>query len=142
MTKRTACLTTGVALALLSVPATASAEAPGLWPSTYQANVTDCGGNPLRASDANHFCFIEDSGSVELGVKFTSSSNVDIVGVRAYRTDTGSVTGSLWKPDGTRLATAGFAAYAGTHGWQDTPFGSPVSIDPGQTYIASYNAPS
>src|SRR4051794_6001782 len=139
MSRHTACLTTGVALALLSVPATASAEAPGLWPSTFQANVTDCGASQ---SDANHFCFIDDAGSVELGVKFTSTTKVDIVGVRAYRTDPGSVTGALWKPDGSRLATASFAAYAGTHGWQDAPFESSVSIDPNQTYIASYNAPS
>lgn len=141
MSKRTARVAAGVALAVLSLPSTASAEAPGLWPSTFQANVTDCG-DPPRVSDSSHFCFIDDPGSVELGVKFTSSKSVDIVGVRAYRTDTGSVTGSLWMLDGARLATRAFASYAGIHGWQDAPFVDQVSIEPGQTYVASYYAPS
>ena len=60
--------------------------------------------------------------------------------MRVYRTDAGSVTGSLWSSDGTRLRSAGFAPYGGAHGWQDTLF-APVSIEPGKPYIASYHAP-
>ncbi len=113
--------------------------AAALWPSTYRPAPTDCGS--FGSSDANSFCTIDDNGSVELGVKFTSSQPVNVVGVRMYRVDAGAVTGSLWSADGTRLA--GPAAFGGTatNGWQDVMFATPVPITPGQTYIASYSAP-
>jgi hypothetical protein len=124
------------ALALIAVPATAATGA-GLWSSTFQAGSTAC---PFNLT--NTFCWIDDGGSVELGVKFTSSKAVNVVGVRAYRVDGGPVTGSLWATDGTRLA--GPVAFDGTatHGWQDVTFGTPVAVTPGQTYIASYFAPN
>ena len=111
----------------------------GLWPSTYQASPTNCGS---FGQDANSFCTIDDSGSVELGVKFRSSHPVSIVGVRIYRVDAGPVTASLWDSAGDRLA--GPTAFDGTatHGWQDVMFGSPVAITPGETYTASYFAPN
>jgi Domain of unknown function (DUF4082) len=77
---------------------------------------------------------------VELGVKFTTSVPLLATGVRVYRVDAGSVTGSLWKADGTLLATGTFAPQAGD-GWQDLVFTSPVPMLPGQTYVASYFAP-
>jgi len=138
MSKRMACLAAGATLVVLSVPSPASAEAPGLWSSTFRPAATDCG---AFDRDANDFCFIDDGGSVELGVKFRSSEAVDIVGVRAYRTDAGSVTGSLWTADGTRLAQTAPFEGAATHGWQEAPFSRPVEIAPGQTFIASYYAP-
>jgi len=109
----------------------------GLWPSTFQATSTDCGSFDR---DGNNFCYAHDNG-VELGVRFTTSEAVDIVGVRIYRTDSGPVTGSLWL-DGTRLA--GPTAFAGTatHDWQDVMFASPVPVAPGHTYVASYFAPT
>ncbi len=127
------------ALALVAIPTAAGASGSagaGLWPSNHQATVTDCGS---FSRDANNFCFIDDGGAVELGVKFTTSMPVLATGVRIYRVDGGSVTGSLWKADGTLLATGAFAAQAG-HGWQDLVFATPVPIVPGQTYIASYFA--
>lgn len=131
------------ALAFLAVPAAAGATGgsagAGLWPGTYQASQTDCGS---FSRDANNFCYIDDSGSVELGVKFTSSKAVNVTGVRIYRVDPGPVTGSLWAADGTLLAgPAGFDGTA-THGWQDVTFSAPVPIAPGQTYVASYFAPN
>jgi hypothetical protein len=128
------------ALAAISVPGTASAESAGLWSNSFQADPpsSSCG----RFSFDGHFCYTtnDGGGAVELGVKFSSTKSVDIVGVRVYRTDPGSVTGSLWNSDGTRLRSAAFAPYGGAHGWQDTLF-DPVSIEPGRTYIASYYAP-
>jgi hypothetical protein len=128
------------ALVVSSVPSTASAEFPGLWSSSFQADPpsTSCG----VFSFDGHFCYTtnDGGGAVELGVKFSSAKSVDIVGVRVYRTDPGSVTGSLWSSDGTRLGSAAFTTYGGAHGWQDTLF-APVSIEPGKTYIASYHAP-
>jgi Domain of unknown function (DUF4082) len=142
LSRRVACLAAVMTAALVSVTATASAEASigaGLWPATHQAAITDCG---AFSRDDNNFCYLDDGGSVELGVKFTSSKNVNVTGVRAYRTDGGPVTGSLWAADGTRLA--GPASFTGTatHGWQDAAFSAPVAITAGQTYIASYYAPN
>ena len=130
-------------MALMALSATASAQASvgaGLWPDDYQATGQDCGG--FGPADANGFCYIDDGGSVELGVKFTSSKDVDVVGVRAYRTDAGSITGSLWQTDGTRLAGPADVAAAGTHAWKDMPFDDPIPVNVGQTYIASYFAPN
>ena len=98
-----------------------------------------CGAFPFDG----HFCYTanDGQGGVELGVKFSSTKSVDIVGVRAYRTDAGLVTGSLWSSDdGTLLRSADFTPYAGAHSWQDTLF-APVSIEPEKPYIASYHAP-
>ena len=127
------------ALALVAIPTAAGASGnagAGLWPSSRQQTVTDC-----ASPDTNNFCYIDDGGAVELGVKFTTSMSVLATGVRVYRTDAGSVTGSLWKADGTLLATGTFAG-TGTHSWQDLVFATPVPIVPGQTYIASYFAPN
>lgn len=126
---------------LVSAPMGASATVAGgtgLWPANHTAEETDCN---VFSRDANNFCFIDDSGVVELGVKFTTATPVTITGVRVYRVDAGTVTGSLWKTDGTNLASGTFAAQAG-HGWQDLIFDAPVAIQPGQTYIASYFAPN
>jgi hypothetical protein len=142
--RRTGWLAVVAALAAVSVPSSASAEPAGLWPSSFQAGTprSACGGFP---SDGQ-FCYTanDGGGAVELGVKFSSTKNVDIVGVRAYRVSdpdpSGSATGSLWSSDGTRLRWAAFPA-GGAHGWQDALFTAPVSIEPGKTYIASYYSP-
>ena len=84
---------------------------------------------------------IDDSGSVELGVKFTTSEPVLTTGIRVYRVDSGAVTGSLWTSGGTMLATGTFEPQA-DDGWQDLVFASPVPIGPGQTYVASYFTPN
>jgi hypothetical protein len=140
MPRRIAYLATVTALALSMQPSAVSAEPAGLWPSTFAPNQPpSCGSFP---SDGR-FCHTGngDQTSVELGLKFTSSKDVDVVGVRVYRTDAGPVTGSLWAMDGTRRATAAFAGTT-THGWQDALFSAPVPIQTGQTQIASYFAPT
>src|SRR5262245_51605095 len=128
------------ALSVIAVPSAASADSAGLWSSTFQADPpsSSCG----VFSFDGHFCYTtnDGGGGVELGVKFSSTKSVDIVGVRVYRADPGLVTGSLWASDGTQLRSAAFTPYGGAHGWQDTLF-APVSIEPGTTYIASYHAP-
>lgn len=117
----------------------------GLWSTTTTGNATsvaDCGsGGGVRTVDAGAFCVIDEDGAVELGVRFTTAQPVLATGVRVYRVDPGTVTGSLWSAEGVLLATGTFAAQAG-HGWQDLLFPSPVLIQPGQTYTASYAAPS
>jgi hypothetical protein len=130
------------ALAVMSVPATASAEFGGLWSSGFQSNPPASSCVPFSSDD--HFCYTtnDGGGAVELGVKFSSTKSVDVVGVRAYRIDPGSVSGSVWTSDGTRLGSKAFPSYGGAHGWQDTLFDAPVPLEPGKTYIASYHAPN
>ncbi|QXJ21549.1 DUF4082 domain-containing protein [Actinomadura graeca] len=86
---------------------------------------------------------VDDNGSVELGMKFRADSGGWVTGVRFYKGagNTGTHTGSLWKPDGTRLATATFSNES-AEGWQEVTFSSPVQVTAGTTYIVSYLAPN
>jgi hypothetical protein len=136
-----------VSVATMAVPTTASGATneEALWSvsSTGDARTAeDCGteGGSRSVTD-DGFCVIDDFGSVELGVKFTSSRPVLIRGVRIYRVDEGAVTGSLWNAEGVRLAGGTFAPHAGP-GWQDLHFDSPVAILAGRTYVASYSSPN
>jgi hypothetical protein len=132
------------ALAALTVTQTASAavtDVPGLWSSTYTATATDCGSYSV---DSNNFCWTAGGdghpGGVELGVKFTSSQSVTITGVRVYRVSPGAVTGELWDgAGGSPLATGAFGSWSGANGWQDLMFSTPVPIQAGHTYVASYH---
>jgi len=128
-----------ISLATGTGTATAAAGA-GLWTSNYVATGETDRCAFYRDSN-NNICYIDDGGSVELGVKFTTSERVLASGVRVYRVDAGAVTGSLWKADGTLLATGTFANQAG-RGWQDLVFVVPVLLEPYTTYIASYFAPN
>jgi Domain of unknown function (DUF4082)/Fibronectin type III domain/Bacterial Ig domain len=84
----------------------------------------------------------KDSGSVELGVKFTSEASGTITGVRFYKatTNTGTHVGSLWSATGTLLASATFTSETAS-GWQQVNFPAPVAINAGTTYVAGYFAP-
>ena len=83
-----------------------------------------------------------DSSSIEVGVKFRSSTAGYITGVRFYKTadNTGTHTGSLWSAGGTNLASAVFTGESST-GWQDVTFTAPVAVAANTTYVASYHAP-
>jgi hypothetical protein len=82
-----------------------------------------------------------DASSVEVGVKFRADVNGRITGIRFYKssTNTGTHVASLWKADGTLLAQATFTGETAS-GWQQVNFASPVTINAGVTYVASYHA--
>lgn len=84
-----------------------------------------------------------DTASVELGVKFTSSQNGSITGIRFYKGagNTGTHVGKLWSSTGTLLASATFTGETAS-GWQQVNFATPVAITAGTTCVASYLAPS
>ncbi|WP_182905468.1 DUF4082 domain-containing protein [Microbispora sp. H13382] len=84
-----------------------------------------------------------DPSPVVLGVKFTSSQNGLITGIRFYKgaSNTGTHTGSLWTADGRQLATVVFTNET-TSGWQRMDFPSPVAVAAGTTYVASYHTTS
>src|ERR1019366_8893721 len=77
------------------------------------------------------------------GVKFTSTVNGSITGIRFLKSaaNTGTHVGSLWTAGGTLLAQATFSAESAS-GWQSVLFSSPVAITAGTTYVASYLAPN
>ncbi|WP_283139122.1 DUF4082 domain-containing protein [Rhizohabitans arisaemae] len=83
-----------------------------------------------------------DPAGVVLGVKFRSTQNGWITGIRFYKgpQNTGTHVGTLWAADGTKLAEATFANES-TAGWQQVNFTTPVQVTAGTTYVASYRAP-
>ncbi|MEV4988626.1 DUF4082 domain-containing protein [Pseudarthrobacter sp. LMD1-1-1.1] len=84
----------------------------------------------------------QDGGAYELGMKFTPTTDGFITGVRFYKStsNTGTHVGSLWSPDGQRLASATFASETAT-GWQKVLFTQPVAVTAGTTYTVSYTDP-
>jgi hypothetical protein len=78
---------------------------------------------------------------VEIGVKFRTSVAGNITGIRFYKgtTNTGTHVASLWTNGnpGTSLATVTFSGETAS-GWQEMPFASPVHINAGTIYVASY----
>lgn len=85
----------------------------------------------------------DDSGAVELGVRFRSDAPGRIMGVRFYKGagNTGTHTGSLWTASGSLLATATFQDETAS-GWQEVRFASPVTISADTSYVVSYHAPA
>jgi len=83
-----------------------------------------------------------DTSAIEVGVKFTPTSDGKISAIRFYKAtgNTGTHVGSLWAADGTRLAKVTFASETAS-GWQTMALAVPVSVTAGTTYVASYYAP-
>ena len=77
---------------------------------------------------------------VELGVRFQSSTGGFVNGIRFYKGfyNIGEHTVDLWTSTGTLLAT-GVSVGESLSGWQTVNFSSPVHINPGTTYVASYH---
>jgi YVTN family beta-propeller protein len=80
-----------------------------------------------------------DPNGVEVGLKFTSSTNGEITGIRFYKgpLNTGTHVVDLWSTTGTLLATS-TSTNETASGWQQANFLNPVNITAGTTYIASY----
>jgi hypothetical protein len=80
-----------------------------------------------------------DNGAYELGIRFTPAAAGTITGVRFYKGtgNTGTHTGSLWSATGQLLATGTFSNETAT-GWQTLTFATPVAVQAGTSYVASY----
>ena len=105
--------------------ASASPNIQSLWPD----------GVPVHAESA-------DSNSVNVGVRFRSTTAGQILGIRFYKgpDNSGTHVGSLWSAAGKRLGSVTFSDETST-GWQDAKFATPVRISAYTTYEASYLAP-
>jgi methionine-rich copper-binding protein CopC len=107
---------------------TAGAQCPcTIWPDSAQPSVTS----------------VNDTSSLNLGVKFTTDVNGWIAGIRFYKGagNSGTHVGSLWSSAGTLLGQVTFTNESAS-GWQQAYFSSPVAVTSGTTYIASYYAPN
>jgi hypothetical protein len=84
-----------------------------------------------------------DRQSVTLGVRFSSSQDGTISGVRFFKgpQNTGKHTATLWSSTGQSLATTTFTDESSS-GWQTAMFSEPVAIEKGAGYVASYLAPN
>jgi hypothetical protein len=94
----------------------------------------------FKSTDTPATITVNDTGSVELGLKFTSATSGQISGIRFYKgpQNTGTHLGDLWTSDGTLLASATFTNETAS-GWQQVNFATPVRITAGTVYVASYH---
>lgn len=105
--------------------ARAASTTYSIWPTTAPAYSTD----PERSS-------------VQLGTRFTTSSDGVISAIRFFKADatSGPNTGRLWSSNGRLLASVDFTTTTGS-GWRTAQLTSPVAVTAGSTYVASYTAP-
>jgi hypothetical protein len=86
-----------------------------------------------------------DGRSVELGVKFKSTTPGQVIGVRFYKGagNGGTHTATLWDAS-TRQRLSDTVPFENetTAGWQSVLFPVPVDIAAERTYVASYHAPN
>jgi len=84
-----------------------------------------------------------DPSAIEVGVKIRTDVVGTVLGVRFYKgaANTGTHVGHLWSSTGELLGTANFAGETAS-GWQYAAFPSPITIQPGTTYVVSYFAPN
>jgi hypothetical protein len=107
------------------------ANAVSLWPSATPVD-------PTNAFDPG------DTGAYEFGVRFKSTVNGTVTGIRFYKVaqNVGPHYGSLWTDDGTtRLAVTNFSGESAS-GWQQQNFATPIAITAGTVYRATYSCPS
>ncbi|KKC38903.1 hypothetical protein WH87_08100 [Devosia epidermidihirudinis] len=115
----------GTATANVSLTVAAPATGISLFPSSA---------TPTTAA-------VNDPNSVELGMKFTTSQNGTITGIRFYKgaQNTGTHTGTLWSAAGANLGTLTFQNETAS-GWQTASFATPISVTAGNTYVVSYHS--
>src|SRR2546430_16320996 len=90
-------------------------------------------GSPATPSNA-------DSQPIEVGVRFRSTSDGYITGLRFYKgpLNTGTHIGKLWTSTGQLLASVIFTGESGS-GWQQMKLTRSVTIRANTTYVASYH---
>jgi hypothetical protein len=116
-------------------------SAPVTWSFTTTTTQT-CPCSLFSAASVPTTVSTADTGSYELGVRFTSAVNGTVTGVKFYKGERngGTHIGSLWSSTGTLLATGTFSNETAT-GWQTLTFATPVPITADTTYVASYTDP-
>src|SRR5688500_18376833 len=82
---------------------------------------------------------VNDGRALEVGVKFRSSQNGFITGIRYYKGAgaTGTHLGHIWNSSRQQLGEAIFTSETDS-GWQVATFDTAIAITDNTTYIASY----
>ncbi|WP_169336219.1 Ig-like domain-containing protein [Pontibacter roseus] len=95
----------------------------------------------FKPADAPTNTLFDDSQGLQLGMKFRSSVNGFVTGVRFYKQsgNAGTHTGQLYSVSGALLASVVFQDETAT-GWQQAAFSSPVAVTAGTTYVISYHS--
>jgi hypothetical protein len=116
---------------------------PIFWTTSPPNAPPPCPCSIWSASTQPSVASVSDTGSVNLGVKFTTDENGWITGIRFYKgsNNTGTHVGSLWTASGTLLGQVTFTNESAT-GWQQANFSSPIAVTAGTVYVASYFAPN
>ncbi|MEP7377680.1 MAG: N,N-dimethylformamidase beta subunit family domain-containing protein [Chitinophagaceae bacterium] len=115
--------------------------------NNFTWSFTTASGNPtysfFQSTDLPQNILVNDGQGIEVGMRFRSSQNGYITGVRYYKGTgaTGVHVGSLWTNTGTQLAQAAFITETPS-GWQQVSFSSPVAITADVTYVISCFSPS
>ena len=80
-----------------------------------------------------------ESTALELGVKFRADLDGYLTGIRFYKStgNTGTHIGNIWTTTGVLLGSVTFTGESAS-GWQQAIFASPVQVNAGTTYVASY----
>lgn len=96
-------------------------------------------GSTMFGSSSPPIASFSDGYPYELGVKFQSDVGGYIVALRFYKGsgNTGTHIGHLWSATGHLLATATFTNETAS-GWQQVQLPTPVLINAGTVYVASY----
>ena len=130
-----------VALAVFSTGAIASAaiaapSGPELRPAASSATIW---GN----SKPTGVSLDKDKSAAELGTRFTPSVSGRVTSIRFFKPAgaTGVHTGSIWAPDGTRMANVTFRNETAS-GWQTAELAKPVALKSGTPYVVSYRVPA
>ena len=92
----------------------------------------------FKTNEVPFYPNVNDGKALEVGVKFQTSENGVITGLRFYKGagSTGTHLGHLWTSQGTLLSEATFVNETVT-GWQQVFFSTPVTVQAGVTYVAS-----
>ncbi|HRH66387.1 MAG TPA: DUF4082 domain-containing protein, partial [Bacteroidia bacterium] len=85
----------------------------------------------------------DNSMGIELGMRFKSSDDGYITGIRFYKgaLSTGTHTGNLWSNTGTLLASVNFSGETAS-GWQEMNLSTPVAITADTVYVVSCFSPT
>jgi methionine-rich copper-binding protein CopC len=115
-----------------------SIAAPYLWSfTTVDTSLVTLFGNALPAGPSN------DPAAIEVGMKFRTTAAAELLGIRFYRGpgNTGAQVGHLWTAAGVQVAEVTFAT-GGSDGWQLAMLATPIALNPNETYVVSYLAPT
>jgi Domain of unknown function (DUF4082)/Bacterial Ig-like domain len=76
--------------------------------------------------------------SYELGTKITVAEPTQLIALKYYKSsqETGTHVGRVWNASGTQLASVTYANESAS-GWQRQALATPLTLQPGQTYVVS-----